>query len=79
MKVSVDQPRANTNRIVLDGRLDVAGTQAAGGVVRLGGGSAAQPRGRIAHTRRAVALPSSRAGDAKAQVTCGFEAWGLLS
>jgi anti-anti-sigma factor len=29
LKVSVDQPRANTNRIVLDGRLDVAGTQAA--------------------------------------------------
>ena len=29
MKVSVDQPKENINRIVLEGRLDVAGTQAA--------------------------------------------------
>lgn len=29
MKVSVDQPKANIQRIVLDGRLDVAGTQSA--------------------------------------------------
>ena len=29
MKVSVDHPRENVNRIILDGRLDVAGTQAA--------------------------------------------------
>ncbi|MGK2951499.1 MAG: STAS domain-containing protein [Thiobacillus sp.] len=29
MKVSVDHPKENVNRIILDGRLDVAGTQAA--------------------------------------------------
>jgi len=29
MKVSVDQPKANVQRVVLEGRLDVAGTQAA--------------------------------------------------
>jgi anti-sigma B factor antagonist len=29
MKVSVDQPKQNIQRIVLDGRLDIAGTQAA--------------------------------------------------
>ena len=29
MKVSVDHPKENISRIVLDGRLDVAGTQAA--------------------------------------------------
>jgi len=29
LKVTVDQPKANISRIVLDGRLDVAGTQAA--------------------------------------------------
>ena len=29
MKVSVDHPKENITRIVLDGRLDVAGTQAA--------------------------------------------------
>lgn len=29
MKVSVEQPKGNISRIVLDGRLDVAGTQAA--------------------------------------------------
>lgn len=29
MKVSVDQPKGNVSRIVLDGRLDVAGVQAA--------------------------------------------------
>jgi anti-anti-sigma factor len=29
MKITVDQPKSNVQRIVLDGRLDVAGTQAA--------------------------------------------------
>lgn len=29
MKVSVDHPRENVNRIIIDGRLDVAGAQAA--------------------------------------------------
>lgn len=29
MKVSIDRPKANVQRVVLEGRLDVAGTQAA--------------------------------------------------